>query len=237
MTRGMRAALGFLTILPAGSKDLEIAAGIPFFPIVGVLVGGLSGLLAWLLVPHIGSLAGVTLALLAQVVLTRNLHWDGVFDTIDGLVAYPREKSLAAMRDSRVGGGAAVAGGILILLFVGLGARVPFRELWLVFAVAGMAGRGAVSAALGLYPYARPDGLGLAFAGKAQSGLLVGGLALALLIALLGLRGVVSAAGTVVLVVLGGRYAVLRFGGLTGDVYGAIEVLTEILVLASTAWR
>jgi adenosylcobinamide-GDP ribazoletransferase len=57
------------------------------------------------------------------------------------------------------------------------------------------------------------------------------------LVIMLGLRGVAAAVLVLLLVLLGGRYAVRRLGGFTGDVYGAVEVLTEVLVLLSAAWR
>ena len=237
--RRLRAAFAFLTIVPPGrsAEGLELAAGLPFFPVVGFLVGGIAGLVAELAGPHLGAFAGAALALLSQVLLTRNLHWDGLFDTIDGLLALPREQSLAAMRDPRIGGGAAVGGAIALVLFVALVAGMPPPHLPLALAAAGMAGRGAVAGAVALFPYARAEGLGKAFAGKSGTGLAVFIVTLAALAALLGLPGAIAAGLTLALVLLGGRYAVRRFGGCTGDVYGALEVLTEILVLACMVWR
>ncbi len=239
MMRRLRAAFGFLTILPLGA-DLaaeEMAFGLPFFPLVGFLVGAAGGIAATWLAPHLGSLAGTALGLLLEIALTRNLHWDGLLDTIDGLLAFPREKSLAAMRDPRIGGGAAVGGGICLLLFAALAAQAPTSSYTLLLAAAGMAGRGAMVLALAVFPYGRSEGLGQVFAGRSGAGTLVAILTMLVLVALLGLSGLAASVLALLLVLLGGGYAVRRFGGFTGDVYGAVEVLTEILVLLSVAWR
>ncbi len=239
MMRRLRAALAFLTIVPAG-RDMTADAmvlGLPFFPLVGLIVGGVAGALAAWLTPHLGRFTAVAIGLGLQVGLTRNLHWDGLLDTIDGLGAFPREKALAAMRDPRIGGAAAVGGGICLLLYVILAARSPAASYPLLFAAAGMAGRGAMALALAVFPYARRDGLGQPFAGRSSAGVLVAIATLVALVIMLGLRGVAAAVLVLLLVLLGGRYAVRRLGGFTGDVYGAVEVLTEVLVLLSAAWR
>ena len=239
MIRRLRAALAFLTALPLpGPIDgHDMALGLPLFPVVGLLVGGISGLVGWGVVPRLGPFAGALAALLTQLLLTRGLHWDGLLDTIDGLQAHPQEKSLAAMRDPRVGGGAVVGGGAFLLLFVALCARIPWRELPLALASAGLAGRAAVAIAVTRFPYARLQGLGAAFAAKGRLGLLGAAVALiALSLAAQG-RGAAVAGLATAVALLGGRFAVRRFGGCTGDVYGAMEVLSEVLCLAAFAWR
>lgn len=238
--RRLRAALAFLTVLPlAGGPEEapQMALGLPLFPLVGALVGAAAGVLAWGVAAHLSRAAGGAAALLAEVLLTRGLHWDGLFDTIDGLLAHPREKSLAAMRDPRVGGGAAIGGGALLLLFAALAAAIPGPELPLALAAAGAAGRAAVVIAVRQFPYARAEGMGKAFQGQGRRGLLAVAVAIGALIAALGPRGAVAGALAAGTALLGGRYAVRRFGGCTGDVYGAVEVVTEILVLAALAWR
>jgi adenosylcobinamide-GDP ribazoletransferase len=239
MIRRLRAAFGFLTVIPARSDPSADAMvlGLPFFPLVGLAVGAVAGALAAWLVPHLGRPAGAAIGLLLEVALTRNLHWDGLFDTIDGLVAFPREKSLAAMRDPRIGGAAAMGGGLCLLLFIALAVRSPAGGYPLLFAAAGMAGRGAMALALALFPYARREGLGQPFAGNSGAGVLVAAATLLVLVAMLRLPGLIAAVLALLLVLLGGRYAVRRFGGFTGDIYGAVEVLTEILVLLTSAWR
>lgn len=239
MIRRLRAAFGFLTIVPAG-QDMTADAmllGLPFFPLVGLVVGAVAGALSAWLAPHLGRVAAVAIGLLLQIALTRNLHWDGLLDTIDGLLAFPREKSLAAMRDPRIGGGGAVGGAICLLLYIALGARSQAGSYPLLFAAAGMAGRGAVALALAVFPYARSDGMGQPFAGRSGAGTPVAIVTLLVLGVILRVQGLVAAVLALLLVLLGGRYAVRRFGGFTGDVYGAVEVLTEILVLLSAAWR
>lgn len=240
MIRRLRAAAAFLTALPlpGGPADAaEMARGLPFFPLVGVLLGLISGLVAWMVSPHLGPLVGAVMALFTEVLLTRGLHWDGLLDTIDGLLAHPREKSLAAMRDPRVGGGAVIGGGVFLLLFAAAVARIPESSLLLTLAAAAGVGRSAVAIAVAFFPYARAQGLGAAFRGQGGAGLLGGAIVLVALVAVFGTRGAIAALLSATLTLFGGRYAVRRFGGCSGDVYGAIEVVTEIAVLVSLGWR
>lgn len=240
MMRRLRAAAAFLTALPlaGGTADAaEMALGLPLFPLVGALLGAAAGFLGWGVAGHLGQFAGGVTALLAEIWLTRGLHWDGLFDTLDGLFAHPRERSLAAMRDPRVGGGAAIAGGTLLLLFAALAAKLAGPALPLALGAAGAAGRAAVALAVARFPYARAQGIGVAFQGQGRLGILGAAVTALLLVAVLGGRGALAAAFCGLLAIAGGRHAVRRFGGCTGDVYGAIEVAAQILVLATLAWR
>jgi adenosylcobinamide-GDP ribazoletransferase len=99
------AALQFLTVIPLGKSAIYDPKGmIPFFPIVGLIIGGLLSIFdqVCLIFWPVQTTAILDVVLLA--VLTAALHIDGLGDTADGLMGHRnREKALAIMKDSRIG--------------------------------------------------------------------------------------------------------------------------------------
>lgn len=103
--KGLIAALQFLTIIPFGKSAIYEPKGmIPFFPIVGLIIGLLvsvfdqMALIFW----PVQTTSILDVVLLA--VLTAALHIDGLGDTADGLMGHhSREKALEIMKDSRIG--------------------------------------------------------------------------------------------------------------------------------------
>jgi adenosylcobinamide-GDP ribazoletransferase len=94
--------------------------------------------------------------------------------------------------------------------------------------------------AIAAYPYARPEGLGRAFHGSALPWAAPLALLSALVVAalLLGGAGIALWAVALTTALLLGRLSVQRLGGLTGDVYGALNELTTalVLVLFAAGW-
>ncbi|MGI9953222.1 adenosylcobinamide-GDP ribazoletransferase [Moorellaceae bacterium AZ2] len=248
--RSFLAALRFLTRLPLGGcpESQDFAASVTYFPVVGgVLAGALyilwRGLLAGLPLPAQGGLL-----LAAGVYLTGGLHLDGFMDTCDGLFSCrERERVLEIMKDSHVGAHGVTSAIVLLLLKYSLllsllerfspapaGHHAPAGAglapaLVLMFVL----GRWAMALALGAFPYARSRGLGSLFgAGKVRTPLVAASL-LTLVIVYLsaGLMGL-TIMGAVGLFTLAWGWAVSRrLGGLTGDIYGALAEMTEVLVL------
>lgn len=241
-----RLAAAFLTRLPLGAPADVGLGGLAqaawAFPLVGVVVGGLCALTyaiaGWIGIPV---LPASLIAVGAGVALTGALHEDGLADTADGLGGgYDREQKLRIMRDSRSG-----AYGVLALVFsVGLRAA----------ALAAIATDGGVAAALiaahaaargflplvlrGLAP-ARADGLGAA-AGRPEAGMAWTAAGLGALIALIALGLLPGIAALLCAGAGAGAIAGLarrQLGGYTGDVLGAIEQGSEIIIMvAAAAW-
>ena len=99
------AAIQFLTIIPMGKPAIYDPKGmIPFFPIVGLIIGTLVSIFDYVAltfwpVPVVAVLDVVFLA-----VITAALHLDGLGDTADGLLGHHnKEKALTIMKDSRIG--------------------------------------------------------------------------------------------------------------------------------------
>ncbi|MGW1543604.1 adenosylcobinamide-GDP ribazoletransferase [Streptomyces sp. NPDC002309] len=239
-SHGLRFAFGTLTVLPVRVTrwDREAArGGMLCAPLAGLLVG-LCAAGAGLVSLFLGAsplLAGVA-STAVPAVLTRGLHLDGLADTADGLGSgKPAEDALRIMKQSDIG-----PFGVLTLVFVLLAQVAALAQLyagsWAGGALAAVVAGGAARLALTLAartgtPPARPEGLGAAVAGVVPvRGAL--GAALAVIAvaaaggALLGPYGVLRAALAVVVsaavaeVLL--RHCVRRFGGVTGDVFGAL---------------
>ncbi|MBO0684588.1 MAG: adenosylcobinamide-GDP ribazoletransferase [Candidatus Dormibacteraeota bacterium] len=238
---GPRAALSFLTILPAGGRDAGQPAslGPAWFPLVGLLLGGIAAGAFCGVGAVTTRTLGAAAALAALALLTGALHLDGLADSADGLLGgVDRERRLEIMRDPRVGSFGVVA---VVLVLIGdwaaLSAMGPLQALAALLVAAAM-GRFAVIALLVWLPYARREGLGVAArAGRLKPGLLIGGLAAALPLALDWRHGLLAAA-LVALVTLGlATLARARIGGATGDVYGAAVELGQLVALVAFAVR
>ncbi len=93
-------------------------------------------------------------------------------------------------------------------------------------------GRVAVVIGITFYPYARPNGLGKVFYDCShRQTLYVAGITALLLLVPLGKTALISAAVGIAATFAFCQYVSKKLGGLTGDVYGAIVELTEIVAL------
>ncbi len=229
-------ALQFLTISPAIIKRAftprELGRATGFFPLIGLLIGILL-LAANLLLAHLFA-AGIRAALVLAlwILLSGGLHLDGFLDACDGLLGgFTAESRMEIMRDERVGA-FALAGGVLLLL-VKYAALVALPVLSPALWLAPVLGRWGMSAAIYLFPYARPEGLGKAMKDHTSHWEIL----LASLIALTSgvlsgnLRGLWACLLAGGIVWAGGRFTLQRIPGLTGDIYGALNELVEVGVL------
>ncbi|NWF31145.1 adenosylcobinamide-GDP ribazoletransferase [Streptomyces sp. PKU-EA00015] len=237
---GVRFAFGTLTVLPVRVTrwDRDAArTGMLCAPLAGLAVGlGAAALGGVLLLLGSGPLLAAVATAAVPAVLTRGLHLDGLADTADGLGSgKPAEDALRIMKQSDVG-----PFGVITLLFVLL-AQVAalsglYAQSWVLGA--GAAALSAVTARLALtlasrtgVPAARPEGLGAAVAESVPARL---AFAVAALVtgcaagagALTGPYGAPHAALAVLAALAAAqvllRHCVRRFGGVTGDVFGAL---------------
>lgn len=244
--RRFLAALRFLTILPLpgtwGTGEADLAGSVPFFPVVGVLLGTLSALVAWgvsaVAPPLVAS--GVIVVLL--LTFSGGLHVDGLADSADGLLtARPRERVLEIMEDSHVGAFGVVAIVCVLLVKFAALASLPRANLWRAAFLMPLVGRCALVVHMVLLHYVRPGGLGSVFFRSRP----IAGAVVAVTVLVLGSWAVV---GTDTLVVVGAAAAVTlglaayfhyRLGGATGDTLGATCEIVEIvpaLALALSPW-
>lgn len=197
--------------------------------IIGLLLAGFNYFLSQVLPTHV--LAAIII--LAEILLTGGLHCDGFMDTADGVFSgRSRERMLEIMKDSRVGANGVVAFGLLLLLKYSLIIDMTPTMLTTALIIMPVAGRMTMVTSITAFPYARPDGMGKAFAQYAGRSTLFITAMIALAVVLpFGLQASISAGVAVLAGVLTARYFANVLGGLTGDTYGAVTELTELVAL------
>ena len=213
---------------------------VKFFPLIGGILGIILVMINHLFAeylpftgfympPHVLT----TLLIVANIILTGGLHCDGLMDTMDGIFSgRGRERMLEIMKDSRVGANGVMAFVLLIILKWSLIMDLSPLSLPTALLAMPILGRFAMVIGITVFPYARPDGIGKAFAQYADKSTLYIGLLLTLLIIVpLGKQAIVSLAIVTICTMLFARFVTNLLGGLTGDIYGAISEIAEILVL------
>lgn len=235
-------ALQFLSSLPIRLPGMpapqELGRSLLFYPLVGLLFGGILWAFNWLL---LGTplLLHAALLLTVWVLLSGALHLDGLADSADAWLGGfgDRERTLTIMKDPRSGPIAVVTLVLVLLLkFAALLALIEQQHA-VVLIIVPLIGR---SAMLGLFlttPYVRAGGLGQALADHlprlaGKQVLAVSTLACVLIAGLGGVLAVVLAA----LVFVWLRQVMLRrLGGTTGDTAGALLEILEVAVLTGLA--
>jgi adenosylcobinamide-GDP ribazoletransferase len=236
----LKASILFLTRLSFGPPGSVGAAAIAqaawAFPLAGLLVG-LLGSLVYALAYHAG-LAGwpaAALTVAATMAITGCLHEDGLADTADGFGGgRSRERKLEIMRDSRIGTYGVCALVLSILLRVSVLASLSLPALVVPALIAAhSAARAVVPLFMALLPPARGDGLS-ATAGQPPRGNAAAAVILALVILIVCLGVIPGLVAVILLAIVGAVFAWLslaQVGGQTGDVLGAVEQVSEIVIL------
>lgn len=228
-------AFQFLTTFPAIIRRTftaqELGRAVGYFPLVGLTLGGvLYGLGSGLGLIFPTQVVAIFI-LAAWLLLTRALHFDGFLDTCDGLFGgFTPERRLEIMRDSRVGAFGVAGGGMLLLAKYAAIISLPHLSRLLL---APVLGRWVTSIAIFAYPYARDNGLGRDMKDNTRWPQVI----LATLVAILaswffaGWTGLLAFAIGALVFWMGASFTLRRIPGLTGDSYGALCELIELVVL------
>jgi adenosylcobinamide-GDP ribazoletransferase len=235
-------AIRFLTIIPQPwlppMSEASMVSAIPWFPAAGAIIGALLLPAGWLGDLGWGEMARAALVVAAWGVVTGGLHLDGLSDTFDAVMSWrPRERKLEIMKDSRIGAmGAMALVALLLLKFVFLAGAGP--GWWSAVLVAPVLGRWANCYGIYWFPAAREGGLGRSFNAQVRRG----DFWAASIFALLFTAAVAGPAGLVAALLVWGvahvliRWWVRDLGGLTGDTYGALCEIAEVVALAAITW-
>lgn len=242
--------LAFLTRIP-------LPAALPFelpplnhamrqFPLIGMLIGCVTGIAVCLcLALHIPAPVAATIGIAAAAVLTGGLHEDGLADMADGFGGGPdKDQKLRIMRDSRIGTYGVLALVFAVLLKIQALAVLTTQQAWLM--VASLTVIGALSRALMVWLMrtsdpARSGGLAAA-AGRPSQAAMNYALSLGIVPAFLmfwmasGLLAslVILAAGFAFAMGIRGL-AMRQIGGHTGDVCGAVQMISETAMLIAAS--
>lgn len=242
---GLLTALQFLTRIPMekprkrpkvsrgqySRDEKRLGKSMAYFPIVGLVLGGILVLINWGFSIILAPLVADALTIITLIILTGALHIDGFIDTIDGLAGgKTKEDILRIMRDSRVGAFGIVGIVSLIMLKLVLLHEMPLKIKKEAILLMPVMGRWAMVVASSLSVYARKEGTGKAFVDYCGRKEVVMGSLFALIIvgALLKVLGLELFFFILALTLLLTRFISKRIGGMTGDTLGAVNEIMEV---------
>jgi len=238
MLKDFRAAVSFLTLVPAGDSGPD-AVPAPWFGLVGWLLGAVAALFAW----ATSGVAGDGRILLVAVlivggwaVLTRLLHWDGLADTADAVWgAHDAESRLAIMHDSRSGAFAIAAVVFVALAQVFAVAQLISWQAYGLILITPVLGRLSATVALATISPARTEGLAASLAGRLTPRGRIITVVCAVPLAVFAFNfpvtcvlGLLAAWGVP-------KLLARSVNGLTGDILGASILLVETITLIAAA--
>ena len=220
-------------------EDRDFGAALGWFPLVGLLLGGVLLLLDRILAELLPPMPASALLLAALALLTGGLHLDGVADTADGMaVQGDRATRLGVMSEGNIGPAGVMALALVLLVqWTALASlEPPLRSAAL--AIAPALARWAATPVAVLFRPARPRGIGHAlqqgvwpFAAPLSTALVV-----IFSVALFGVAGLALplVAAVAALAIAGAASRLLD--GVTGDTFGAsIEVAQSAVLIALVA--
>jgi adenosylcobinamide-GDP ribazoletransferase len=236
----------FSTRLPLGHSSAvsgtDIARASWALPLAGTIVG-LMGAAAYWIAYSLGlpPLPAATLSVIAALFATGCLHEDGLADTVDGFGGgATRQRKLEIMRDSGIGAyGTCALTALLLLRAATLASLAEPAAVAGALIAAHASARATVPPLMRIVPPARTDGLAVDAGVPPLASVFVAGLLGAIILA----AGLGFAAAFVGLALLISAVALMawicrrQIGGQTGDVLGALEQVSEVLILLIAASR
>ena len=214
-------------------RDEDFSRSVPYFPLVGLVIGFLLAAINYSLF-----YIETPLLLLAEIIITGGLMYDGFMDTADGVFsARSRERMLEIMKDSHVGSNAVLAIIILLLLKIAAYLELSGETLTWVLLTMSVATRTFMVVFIVNFPYARKEGIGHMFTKYAKP--------FYTYIAFAVCAGIIAACGLQYLAVAGicftvtliiAQYLKTQLGGLTGDTYGALTECGNVIYLLTAVF-
>ncbi len=242
MWRQFTIALSFLTIfrLPVSGEISPRDSGICYacFPIVGLLIGLMTSLMALLLHTLMPPLLLAAWACAFMTFVTRGFHLDGLADLADGFGGgYTPATRLEIMKDSATGAFGALALILAILLKTSAIYSIIMAKSWLALAIVPVLSRFAIVVSAYKSSCARTEGLAKSSIEYMTFGTVLAASSFAVVFTLLlGPKFAPAFLGTAIISAFLVRSLAHRFlGGVTGDVLGAVNELTEVLLLTLSA--
>jgi len=231
-------ALEFLTRIRFSHSEewspQDFSRSVPFFPLVGLIIGAILALVNYgLLLVALPDFLRGTLLILAEIIITGGLMYDGYMDTADGVFsARTRERMLEIMKDSHVGSNAVLAVVVLILLKLSAYLAIPGIVLTKVLIAMSVATRTFMVLYIVNFPYARKEGIGKLFKQFAKPIYSYIAIVLCILfIAVCGTKYLFIGILCLFMALLIACYLRKILGGLTGDTYGALTEVGNVFYL------
>ncbi len=233
-------ALQFLTIIRVKNNtaftESDSGRATVYFPFAGLLIGGILALLAYFCSHLFLHSTTVLFVIIAEIIITGGLHLDGLMDTCDGILARRGpEKALEIMKDSRVGAMGILGLVVLLLLKISLLLEASYPIILVLLVLMPLCGRWTMVYLIYFHPSARKSGLGSLFKKhtKKVGFFIATAYTLIALVVLwfFSVKLLMAIPLTGISIVLIGRKINEILGGHTGDTYGMMSELTEVLFL------
>lgn len=244
MFQGLITAIRTLTIIPIPGKDARnLAASLPWFPVVGFFLGSILYGITFLAGIAFNNPWNEGLALLlvgSGIILTRAIHIDGFADWSDGFGGgIDKQKILLIMKDPHKG-----AFGVIAIVFIILAKWVCLSHLLAMHSSHWIIGAYVISRSMQVemaatLPYARIEsGTAEPFVNNARSthriaALIVGS---GIVTFFFRLTGCIFMVSSWIVCTLFGLWCKNRIKGATGDTLGAISEIVETIVLLASSF-
>jgi len=239
--KGLVTAIRTLTIIRVPGKDVEkAAASLPFFPLVGGLVGCLVAGTAWLAGATLGWQGGIgIICVIIGSLVTVGLHLDGLADTFDSLGGRTVQRRLEIMKDSHIGSFGVVALILVVVSKIECISVLAMLNKWNWLVVPFIVSRAMQATLIVALPYARPEG------GTAQRFVQDAKPVHAVIACLIGFGLAAAAGGKTGAMIMLCSLLVLplmtlwmrrMFGGVTGDLVGMASEVFETGILGVMAF-
>lgn len=232
-------ALQFLTRipvrLPCTPDEQATGKSILYYPLIGLIIGMLFGTI-WYLTAPLSETLRAAILLCCWTLITGGLHLDGLADTADALVGGhgQKDQTLKIMKDPRSGPIAVIT--LVCILLLQYSALQSINNLPLLILIPVIA-RSQILLLFSSTDYVREQGLGSALKNylpqKSVYPILIG---ISLVIIMFGgSAGIWLLISNLVIFHFWRRLFVKIIGGFSGDVAGALVVLSETVSLLIVA--
>ncbi|MEF9939512.1 MAG: adenosylcobinamide-GDP ribazoletransferase [Clostridium sp.] len=209
-----------------------------FFPLIGVVIGGLLLLFAYVAEKTgMGRLCFTLLGVSCPLLVTGGIHMDGFLDVSDARGSYSsREKKLEILKDPHTGAFAIIKFGIYMLLYIGAFSELDLRGIW-ILSGAFVLTRALSGLAVVTFPMARNDGLAATFSQAAVKKIVAVTMILYILASACFMIRVGGWIGGICLIGAAATYvwyynmSIREFGGITGDLAGYFLQICELVIL------
>ena len=233
---GLAAGLSFFSTLNLGGDFEEITKNLYLMPLIGAIIGLIIGIPAYIL-----SFAGLGfLVFLFYVAVEGINHIDGLADFFDAVFA-PQQKKISALKDLNIGSGGSLAVAsysIFLIIFFG---KISYNEILPAVVLSQtLAKQAMLLLVLRMDPLW--DGMASEF-GKNKSrrdyfSILISLAIGSPFILFWGEKVVVSFLVFLIITFFFERYVRMRFGGMSGDMLGALNCITFSSILGVWAcWQ
>lgn len=230
-------ALQFLTrinLVKQSSWSMEnFGKSVVCFPLVGLCIGFLMYGVYYALNDYLEMQLLALILVIFEFLLTGGLHADGFMDTCDGIFSgRDRERKLEIMKDSCVGSNAVVGFVFLTLLKWQLIYHLPEDGMFMALVAMPLLSRYSMTLSIKLFVYARPEGMGKAFAEFSPAQTVAFTTAMTIgAAAFFDLFYFVFLGITVLSNLWLNRFITKELGGTTGDTYGFVCEVSELIFL------